>query len=59
MIRTRIFLSEDQRKRLGALASATGLTPSEHARRAIDEYLERREPEWAKKTLVRAGQEVG
>ena len=47
MIRTRIFLSEDHRTRRGALGSKTGLMVSDHARRAINEYLDRRETERA------------
>lgn len=42
MIRTQILITEPQKRALEALAQETKLTISEHVRRAIDEYLERK-----------------
>ncbi|WP_084150459.1 ribbon-helix-helix domain-containing protein [Azohydromonas australica] len=41
MKRTNIHLSEQSREALQALSERTGITVSEHVRRAIDEYLKR------------------
>lgn len=41
MKRTNIFLPEQMRAALQALADKTGLTVAELVRRAIDEYLKR------------------
>jgi hypothetical protein len=42
-IRTNIFLTKTELKRLRALSSKTGAPVAELVRRAIDEYLERLE----------------
>ncbi|MEW6486557.1 MAG: CopG family transcriptional regulator [Thermodesulfobacteriota bacterium] len=42
MVRTQIYLTEDEQKALDALARETGQTKSELIRRAIDRFLERR-----------------
>jgi predicted transcriptional regulator len=42
MIRTHLFIPEEASGRLKLLGEKTGLPVSEHIRRAIDEYLERR-----------------
>lgn len=39
MIRTNIFLSDEQRRQLATLAESTGITSAEHVRRAITQYL--------------------
>lgn len=41
MKRTNFFLPEPARKELQELSQVTGLSVSEHLRRAIDEYLSR------------------
>lgn len=41
MKRTNIFLPEQQRTALQAMAEKTGLTVAELVRRAIDEYMKR------------------
>lgn len=41
MKRTNVFLPEQQRAGLKWVAERSGGTPSEHLRRAIDEYLTR------------------
>lgn len=45
MIRLNAYLTAQQDKALKRLAKKTGLTYSEHLRRAIDEYLEKRKKE--------------
>lgn len=42
MIRTNVFLSKKQRDTLKGLYASSGITASEHIRRAIDEYLARK-----------------
>jgi predicted DNA-binding protein len=41
MKRTSLFLPEQQRGELQVLSERTGISTSEHVRRAIDEYLKR------------------
>jgi len=38
-LRTQVYLSPDQRRRIDALAAAEGVTMAEIVRRALDEYL--------------------
>ncbi len=40
-IRTNIFLTETELKKLRALSKKNGAPVAEHVRRAVDEYLER------------------
>lgn len=51
MKRTNVHLSKQQLERLNALSDDTGLTVAEHIRRAIDEYLEKRQKDAEKKSL--------
>ena len=37
--RTQVYLTAEQRQRLDVLTKATGLTPAQVIRRALDEYL--------------------
>lgn len=39
--RTQVYLSEEQRRRIDAIAGADGVTMAEVIRRALDAYLER------------------
>jgi predicted DNA-binding protein len=41
MTKYNVYYTADQLKRLNKLADKTGLTASEHLRRALDEYLAR------------------
>jgi hypothetical protein len=43
--RTQVYLTEEQRERIDALAAAEGLTLAEVVRRALDAYLARVEPD--------------
>lgn len=48
--RTQILVTEQQYQALQRLADDTGLTVSEHIRRAVDEYLERKQTDDARGT---------
>lgn len=41
MIRINLYIAEKQRKALRDLAINTGITVSEHVRRALDEYIKK------------------
>jgi predicted DNA-binding protein len=43
--RTQVYLTEEQRERIDALAEAEGVTMAEVIRRALDSYLEDEPPE--------------
>jgi predicted DNA-binding protein len=43
MKKTNIYLTENMRSGLSYLAKQTGLTSAEHVRRAIDDYLKKKE----------------
>ena len=43
-IRTQVYLTEEQRRRVDALAEADGVTMAEVVRRALDAYLEDASP---------------
>ena len=43
--RTQIYLTEEQRQRIDALAEAEGVTMAEVVRRALDAYLEEESPD--------------
>jgi hypothetical protein len=43
--RTQIYLTEEQRRRLDALAEAEGVTMAEIVRRALDAYLDEESPD--------------
>jgi predicted DNA-binding protein len=44
-IRTQVYLTEEQRQRIDALAEAEGVTMAEVIRRALDSYLEDETPD--------------
>ena len=44
-IRTQVYLTEEQRQRIDALAEATGVTMAEIIRRAVDSYLDGETPD--------------
>lgn len=44
-IRTQVYLTEEQRQRIDALAEAEGVTMAEIIRRALDLYLEDETPD--------------
>lgn len=43
--RTQVYLTEEQRQRIDALAEAEGVTMAEIIRRALDSYLEEETPD--------------
>jgi hypothetical protein len=43
--RTQVYLTEEQRRRLDALAAAEGVTMAEVVRRALDAYLDEEGPD--------------
>ncbi|NNL68488.1 MAG: CopG family transcriptional regulator [Acidimicrobiia bacterium] len=43
--RTQVYLTEEQRRRIDALAEAEGVTMAEIIRRALDSYLEEDAPD--------------
>ncbi|MGB5760682.1 MAG: CopG family transcriptional regulator [Acidimicrobiales bacterium] len=43
--RTQVYLTEEQRQRIDALAEAEGVTMAEIIRRALDSYLEGETPD--------------
>ncbi len=43
-IRTQLYLTDEQRQRINALAGAEGVTMAEVVRRAVDSYLEEKSP---------------
>jgi len=43
--RTQVYLTEEQRRRLDALAEAEGVTMAEIVRRALDAYLDEESPD--------------
>jgi hypothetical protein len=43
--RTQVYLTEEQRRRVDALAAAAGLTMAEIVRRALDAYLDDESPD--------------
>ncbi|HSF85702.1 MAG TPA: CopG family transcriptional regulator [Acidimicrobiia bacterium] len=43
--RTQVYLTEEQRQRIDALAEAEGVTMAEIIRRALDSYLEDETPD--------------
>jgi hypothetical protein len=44
LVRTQIYLTQEQQRRLERLAAATGRRKSELIREALDDYLARRKP---------------
>lgn len=44
-IRTQVYLTDDQRRRIDALADAEGVTMAEIIRRALDVYIEDQAPD--------------
>ena len=44
-IRTQVYLTDDQRERIDAIAEAEGVTMAEVVRRALDRYLDHRDPD--------------
>lgn len=44
-VRTQVYLRQEQRKRIDALAQAEGVTMAEVIRNAVDAYLESEVPE--------------
>lgn len=51
--RRHVILPKPQNERLDALAKSTGLTPSEHIRRAIDAYFRLLEAAAQRKTATK------
>ncbi len=43
--RTQVYLTEEQRQRIDALAEAEGITMAEVVRRALDAYLDEENPD--------------
>jgi hypothetical protein len=43
--RTQVYLTEEQRRRIDALAEAAGVTMAEIVRRALDTYLDEETPD--------------
>ncbi|MEE8457946.1 MAG: CopG family transcriptional regulator [Acidimicrobiia bacterium] len=44
-IRTQVYLTDEQRERIDAIAEAEGVTMAEVVRRALDKYLDRQIPD--------------
>lgn len=44
-IRTQVYLTDEQRQRVDALAGAEGVTMAEVVRRALDHYLADKDPD--------------
>jgi hypothetical protein len=44
-VRTQVYLTEEQRNRIDAMAAGEGVTMAEIVRRALDEYLARESPD--------------
>ncbi len=43
--RTQVYLTDEQRQRIDAMAEAEGVTMAEIVRRALDRYLDRQVPD--------------
>lgn len=43
--RTQVYLTDEQRQRIDAIAEAEGVTMAEIVRRALDRYLDRQVPD--------------
>ncbi|MDR9416072.1 MAG: CopG family transcriptional regulator [Gracilimonas sp.] len=52
MIRTQIYLTEEEKKALEKLSDERGTTQSNIIREAIDEYVEKKEKEPKKKSIL-------